>query len=570
MSESAGSTFFSDAGLQVSSQNTARPIVRGVLMAASGVLLRLSSSLAGADSSAPASSQVGSTASSPKGATIGSVVLTENSISKQDFVLLLNGHKGSDVNYPNVLTASFDPSSNNYFANVLNKDPFKLQEAGHYLYTHWDIHSAVAVVTGAGVLSGTHGAGAAAHFGKTGTETSALLLTSSQAYNVGTSTVPNFENFEDRFRHAKTPFVISQKFGGKPVNLFRLHALDAGQDISSLYKISIEDITPSSDPNNRYGTFTIKVRKFSDRDSTQSLIATGESFVCDLNPSSNRYIGKVVGDLNVYFDFDRDIEEQKVVIEGNYVNNSNYIRVEVHPDVENGFVDATALPMGFRGVAHLVTSGSATFQALPVSTNANSGGSLDLNILRKAVTPPVPFRKKITDGIVDSDTETANSKFYWGAQFEHIEFITKPNASNLKNKSIEAFAKYFPDFSTTIKPVIVGDNTGAADTGANGILDADKFCNNLFSLENIQVVTASTTRADVLEWDEAVYVRNGVIAASDANKTRAFSTADLVETANRQYAKFTLFMQGGFNGVNILRKCLQIYGNGDKYKKTQL
>ena len=554
MSESAGSTYFSEAGLQVSGQNVATPIVRGVLMAASGVLLRLSSSLGGADSSAPASTQVGSTASSPKGTTVGSVVLTENSISKQDFVVLLNGHKGADVNYPSVLTASFDPSSNNYFSNVFNRDPFKLQEAGHYLYTHWDIHSSVGVVTGVGILSGTHGSGAASHFGKSGTETSALLLTSSQAYNVGTATVPNFENFEDRYRHAKTPWIISQKFGGKPVNLFRLHAIDAGQDISSLYKISIEDITPSSDPNNRYGSFTVKVRKFDDRDSTQSLIATGESFVCDLNPSSNRYIGKVIGDLHVYFDFDRDIEEQKVVIEGNYANNSNYIRVEVHPDVENGFVDASALPMGFRGAAHLVTSGSATFQVLPAVSGdlyAQTGGSTDLNVLRKAVTPPVPFRKKVTDGVVDSDTETANSKFYWGTQFEHIEVITKPNASNLKNKSIEAYAKYFPDFSTTVKPVIVGDNTGAEDTAANGIIDADRFCNNLFSLEHIQVVTGSTGKADVREWDEAVYVRNGVIAASDANKTRAFGTTDLVETTNRQFAKFTLFMQGGFNGVNI-------------------
>jgi len=550
MSESAGSTYLSDAGLQKSS--TAVPIVRGVLMAASGVLLRLSSSLNGIDSSAPTSTQVGSTSVLSKGTTVGSVVLTENSISKQDFVVLLNGHKGLDVNYPNALTASFDPSSNNYFSNVFNKDPFKLQEAGHYLYTHWDIHSSVAVVTGAGVLSGTFGAGAGAHVGKTGTETSAFLLTSSQAYNVGTTTVPNFENFEDRFAHAKTPWIISQKFGGKPTNLFKLHALDAGQDISTLYKISIENITPSSDPNNKYGTFTIKVRKFDDRDSTQSLIATGESFVCDLNPSSTRYIGKVIGDLHVYYDFDRDVEEQKVVIEGNYTNNSNYIRVEVHPDVENGFVDPSALPMGFRGVAHLVTSGSAVFPALPEPTeNALGGGLSDTSIFRKATTPPVPFRKKVTDGVVDSETETANSKFYWGAQFEHIETITKPNASNLKNKSIEAFAKYFPDFATVAKPVIVGDNAGVEDTAANGILDSDRFCNNIFSLEHIQVVTGSNTKADVREWDEAVYVRSGLISANDAAKTRAFTSTDLTETSNRQFAKFTLFLQGGFNGVNI-------------------
>ena len=323
--------------------------------------------------------------------------------------------------------------------------------------------------------------------------------------------MPNFENFEDRFQHAKSPWIISQKLGGKPVNLFRLHALDAGQDISTLYKISIEDLSPSTNVNSKYGTFTLSVRAWNDRDSTTRLIASGERFLCDLNPSSNRYIGKVIGDLHVYYDFDRNIEEQKLVVEGNYANNSNYIRVEIAPDVENGFVDSSALPMGFRGVAHLVTSGSAVFAQLPAVVDATpslSGGSLDANILRKAKTPPVPFRKKVTDGIVNSDSETENSVFYWGTQFEHTQIITKPNFSTSRNDSIRAFAKYFPDFSTTIQATIVGDNTDVANTAAHGVIDADKFCNNLFSLENIQVVTGSSGNEDPDTWIKAVYVRS--------------------------------------------------------------
>jgi len=556
MSQSAGSTYLSDAGLQTLGSPTAAPIVRGVLMAASGVLLKLSSSLPGANSSAPASSQVGSISSSPKGSTIGSVVLFENSIQKQDFVLLLNGHKGLDANYPNVITASLDPSSGNYFANVLNKDPFKLQEAGYYLYSNWDIHTSLAVLTGVGVLSASHGASAVTPTGKAGTETAVFLLTSSLNRNSSSTVVPNFESFEDRFSNAKSPWIISQKFGGKAVDLFRLHAIDSGQDVSNMYKVSIEGITPSTDPNNRYGSFTVKIRKWEDIDSSQSLIATGETFTCDLNPTSNRYIAKMIGDLHAYHDFDRDIEEQKIAIEGSYPNRSNYVRVEVHPDVENGFVDATALPMGVRGIQHLVTSGSAVFAQLPDVVNdmsAQSGGSLDKNILRKAVTPPLPFRSKVTDGIVGSNTETANSKFYWGVQFEQIDNISKPNSGYISNKSLEAYAKYFPDFATADMPVVVGDNVGVADTAENGVLDADRFCNNIFTLENVQVVTGSNTRASTAAdaWRQAVYVRKGAIAASEANKTRALETRDLADTGNRTYAKFTFIMQGGFNGVNI-------------------
>ena len=562
MSESVGSTFLSDAGLQTAGSAVAAPVLRGVIMAASGVLLTLSSSLSGQTSSAPASTQIGSTNVSLKGATFGSVTLAQNSIQKQEFVLLLNGHKGTDQNYPNVLTASFDPTSNNYFANVLNRDPYKLQEEGHYLYANWDIHTALATITGSGVISGSHGSGAVA---KTpgnieGLETSAFIVTSSLARNVGSTTVPNFESFQDRFRYAKSPWVVSQKFGGKPQNLFKLHALDAGQDISSLYKISIENITPSADPANKYGSFTIKIRRFDDRDQQLSLIANNESFTVDLNPTSNRYIAKVIGDVNAYYDFDRDIEEQKLVVEGSYPNKSYYVRVEVHPDVENGFVDPTALPMGFRGIAHLMTSGSAVMPALPNNVDDVSwraGGSTDLNVLRKLTTPPLPFRSKVTDGVVNSNTETANNKYYWGTQFEHVEVANKPNASILKNESLKSFAKYFPDFanSTVVMPVIVGDNAGAADTSTNGVVDSDRFCRNLFSLENILVFTGSgeNALADTLKWDDAVYVRSGII--SDTNTgTRAFQTRDLRESTNRTYAKFTFFLQGGFNGVNIFNE----------------
>jgi hypothetical protein len=52
----------------------------------------------------------------------------------------------------------------------------------------------------------------------------------------------------------------------------------------------------------------------------------------------------------------------------------------------------------------------------------------------------------------------------------------------------------------------------------------------------------------------ASYVRQGGIAASDANKTRAFSVNDLGVVGNRKYVKFTVPLQGGFNGVDIFDK----------------
>ena len=549
MSESNGSTFLSDAGLQKGP--SAVPLVRGVLMAPSGVIMTLSSSLVGQNSAAPSSTTIGSTTSGIFGTTFGTV---NKQNTAQEFVLLLNGHKGLDENNPNFLTASFDVNSPSYFSNVFNKNPFKIQEKGHCLYAHWDIHSAVAALTGAGVVSASHGAGAdgSAFGGKTYLESAAFIVTSSLARDASSTTVPNFESFEDRFSYAKSPWVISQKFGGKPTNLFRFHALDAGADVSSLYKISISNITPSSDPNNRFGSFNVSVRLWADRDSNSKSV---ENYTVDLNPASPNYIVKRIGDVHAYYDFDRDEDEQKLVIEGDYQNRSNYVRVEVHPDVVNGYVDETALPMGFRGIAHLVTSGSAILPSLPANaadSSALNGGVLNLDALKQTTTPPLPFRKKVTDGVIGSQFEKANNSYHWGMQFERVDMPAEPNKLVTPDASLNSFVKYFPGYATVDMPFLLGDNAGAADTAANGILDSDRFCNNVFSLENIQVVTGSGAGASAnpLQWFNAVYVRNGNISDTDSG-TRAFKVSDLSSTDNRRYAKFTFALQGGFNGVNI-------------------
>lgn len=535
MSESAGSGVFSSASLQ--SGNTALPILRGVLMAASGVVLRLSSSFEGT-SVAPTSTAIASDTSG-QGTAQGSVVLLANGVAKQDFVLLLNGHKGTNVAYPNVITASFDLTSPNYFGNVLNKDPYSLQQAGHYLYSYWDVHPSTATVTGSGIISTLSGSGASTNQ-KSGTESAAFLLTGSLARNVGSSTVPNFENFEDRFRHAASPWFTSQRFGGNRTNLFKVHALDDGSGISTSYKLSIENISPSSDPANRYGTFDLVVRDWFDRDTDLKPLEAWRGL--DLNPSSDRYIAKIIGDANVYFDFDKSEASQKIAIQGQFPANSNLIRVEMSSDVDNQTVDATALPLGFRGHAHLVTSGSAPLSPV-VSTQL-----ISVTPMKNVVTPPVPFRQNISTGT--GQKRAVNPLLYWGVQFEHVTSPTTPNGSTLVNKALASHAKYYPDFMTSTQNVVAGGNEGTSDTTANGILDADRFNLGAFSLDNIKVVTGSNLLADAQEWDDAVYVRDGNIVTSDSTKTRRLALEDFNQS-NRSFLKFTTFIQGGFNGTNL-------------------
>lgn len=537
MSESAGSTVFSSAGLQGENSvnglgSSAVPIVRGVLMVASGVVLRLSASAGGSDCSQPGSSLIG-TDNNAKGASLGSVNLAS---SKQEFTLLLNGHKGTDASYPNVLTASFDATSANYIDKVLNTDPLKIQQAGHYLAAHWDIHPVLAVVTGVGLLV-EEPVGSI--------ERSAFLLTSSLSRNVGSSTVPNYEGFRDRFSNASSPWVISQRFGGSPENLFKLHALDSGADVSNKYKISIYNIVPSNDPSNRYGSFSLSIRAINDTDIDQKVLERWEGI--NLDPASDRYISKVIGDVSSYYDFDRDDAEQKLVIEGNYSLRSRYVRIEVSDKVINGTVDPTALPMGFRGISHLLTSGSAPMKAL----GGTDASALDSGLLmNNVVEPPLPFRNHLNDGT--GQQTQVNSRYFWGTKFEHITSLTEQNSSVLQDKSLLSFTKHFPTHSTVNANFTVGDNTGAADTDENGIVDADRFCNNLFTLENIQILTGSNgTVAQNDDWKHAEYVRGGGIVSNDVAKTRAVTVNDLRSSQNRKFLKFSLIMQGGFDGVNL-------------------
>lgn len=547
MSESAGSTYFSSAGLQgqggiTPGVETAVPIVRGIIMAPSGVILRLSSSIT--SSTAPTSNLV-ATEQSSQGDIIGTVDLLQNNIAKQDFVLLLNGHQGTDALYPNVITASFDATSPNYFANVLNRDPLKYQQAGHYLYAYWDVHSSQAVVTGSGLINESMGA-AASSSAKFGSEAACFITTSSLARNVGSDTIPNYEAFTDRYRHAKSPWIISQKFGGIATNLFRLHALDAGAGISTNFKISIENIAPSTDPANKYGSFDLVIRDWNDNDSNVRALEQWRGV--NLDPGSDRYIAKVIGDANIFYNFDQTEASQKLIVEGNYPNNSNLVRVEVSLEVENQTVDAEAIPMGFRGIEHLVTSGT---MPLTSPSNTQITASVGTDVLKRVVQLPLPMRNNITQGT--GTKISVNPLLYWGTRFEHQTSLTTPNASTLKDKSLLSFAKYFPEYSETEMSFVVGDNAGTPATAENGEIDSDKFCRNMFTLENLKIVTGSTGLADSTKWANATYVRDGNIVADESSKTRRISTTDFIQ-ANRRYLKYSFIMQGGFDGTNTFDK----------------
>ena len=143
-------------------------------------------------------------------------------------------------------------------------------------------------------------------------------------------------------------------------------------------------------------------------------------------------------------------------------------------------------------------------------------------------------------------------------QFEVKNSTTLPNRNEKIDASLLSFTKFFPRFHTSWQNPVVGDNNGAADVGGC-VLDADRFNNNFFSLERVQVITGSNDRPDPQQWAAAQYRRTGAQSGSLPNRDGTpvtnvrflDSTKDFAHIPSQKYLKFTFPLQGGHDGVNI-------------------
>ncbi|MAF25733.1 hypothetical protein CL634_09205 [bacterium] len=549
MSESAGSNYFSDSGIQEVGVK-AIPILRAVIMTPSGVV----ASLAGSQhvNNTPAASAATTTRTA---ASAGGVFGSANVSPTGDgqFYLILNGHVDTVAN-PNVITSSLDMGT---WLRGLNTDPLKIQEAGHYVYASYPISNKLAVVTCSLPTTTFHAAITGS--GKNIQEPAVFLMTGSQARNTGTATIPNFEGFQDRFKSSFSPWIISQKFGSSYKNLFRVHSLSDGT--SGLYKIQVSGI--EAGPRGTYGKFNLTI---SEQDGTSPATYSNLS----LDPSSPQYIAKVIGNTNTYYDFDQNAGNQRLVVEGTFPNASNRIRVEMHSDVTNRNIDKSTLPMGFRGLYHLITSGSDIFddsvQGLPWPGTHYTGSNWFTNAVNQ---PPVPLRTTLRPGNGKTDV-ASTADVTWGFVFNKIQSNTSPNSLAGTNQPHRAsFLKYFPYFQTSNQAPWCGNNQGTADSSGT-IYDADRFNNNLFTLERVQILTSSAedvVRSEAKYWNRAAYRRNGTLSGSlqedesGKNQEGRFLDPNKDFANASDYTAFTIPMQSGFDGVNIFNKSKSAINN---------
>jgi len=248
--------------------------------------------------------------------------------------------------------------------------------------------------------------------------------------NLGDVTVklavlPNYAFLQD-YQTAATPYITSQKIGSSAVNLFRFHTLSHGTAVNYETKVGIRDIKLASevaDPNG-YGTFTVEVRRVNtnlvppniksvynsdDTDTAPEIVETFQNV--NLDPDSPRYIGRVIGDRYQSLDANGNI-----VLNGDYANNSNYIRVQVTDSVANKIVDPTLVPFGFRALTSPIPnpSGSANIEAATYVTSQTVGGSFNSNYFHGFDFTDAANMSYLAPIPTSGSTTASNADFYLG------------------------------------------------------------------------------------------------------------------------------------------------------------
>ena len=230
------------------------------------------------------------------------------------------------------LVFHFDPDKkDNYLRNVLNTNPLKINTTNYggsnqkKYFLGESYEEAVQALTSGSVAGAQYGI--------------ILPLVSGSS---------NVVSHLAEARPARTGYVISRDptpqnntsnfHSDRMKKLFRFVSLHDGEWFQSKYYVAIEDLklgTPTS-PNS---SFSVCIKDIGSGNVVE------EFSNLNLDESSENFIGKRIGDMNQTWNATNEVFD----ISGNYLNRSDYIRVEMSDDWKAGISDSYMLPWGFFG-----------------------------------------------------------------------------------------------------------------------------------------------------------------------------------------------------------------------------
>ena len=189
----------------------------------------------------------------------------------------------------------------------------------------------------------------------------------------------SFDDVTGGFSAANSPWIVSQNAQGAVNNLFRFFTRSHGQIENNSIKVQVSNVQTSS---SAFPEFSIAIRNAGDDDRRPEVLESYENV--NLDPNSENYVARVIGDRRVTYDLTQDPPE--LLFDGDYANKSKLVRI----DMNTGGYPEDARPAGFRGVGSILAqcgfpaSGgaasrglTATVAALPIVSNQVKDGVVD-------------------------------------------------------------------------------------------------------------------------------------------------------------------------------------------------
>ena len=414
-------------------------------------------------------------------------------------------------------TFNFTDTSDNFVRRVFNTNPIltnsdAVATTSNSFSRYWLGESYEGDVNQ--TLAGT---GAAGHIGVILPLISGTLLPASK--------------FRKSYQDAETGFFFAQDLstgesatGSYDVtttqNLFKLVGRNSGDYIARHLKVSIKDIKASAlDTADPYGSFSVVIRKLDDTDNRIEIVEQFNN--CNLNPTSENYIGRKIGTKHVTWN-----EANRRYTEfGDYDNRSKFVWVDIPDEVDKGDTDARYLPFGVRGPLRLNSFTDVTDSDIG---NTLVSGNLDDYVDATVTT----FISGATNGLI---------KF----NFPKLRLRVSASEGDPVNP-IDSFYGVDTTFNTSrfdksvrdhlkIKPTGIGDFTTDTWTERTFNFTLDDMCRT-GSVANKVFAYKVGSRASESERDGMAYLRG---------------TGSYTEILDAGVDRFTSVFFGGFDGLDI-------------------
>lgn len=359
-------------------------------------------------------------------------------------------------------------------------------------------------------------------------------------------------------QHARTGWFVSQHLGTPNTfnydnlqKLFKIHAFDSGEWAQGNIKISIRNVRASQNEIDRYGTFDVLVRRINDSDS--NLIILEQFNGCNLNPNSQNYIAKLIGDKYTTY----STTELRNIEIGQYDNRSKFIRVEMDSGVDAGVITPECLPFGVYGP---VKFKNASFSSASVGMSGSRFGTFETPNSQYLAAFLLGSSSIANSMLVGPETRAHNSVVNFGSgSFATIKTasivfpyprLRGSTASGTLRQPTDAFWGVYTDDSSNKFSYAVKDLVRCMPLGVDSFSpDSNEGTDYSwrFTLDDL-VYNGSS--------NDIAYTSGSRVAGTSITAATSYNT---ILTAS--YNSFTTLLAGGFDGLDI--KEIEPFNNTD-------